>query len=165
MLNFIKLTILVNNGGRRVKLSTRARYGTRALLDLAQHQWNEPVQLKDIASRQNISLHYLEHIITPLVGAGIVRSTRGARGGLQLVRHPRELKLSEVVQLLEGAITPVECISNPASCARSDICVTREVWSEMKKAMDLTLHSITLQDLMERQKKKKEQSEKTIHYV
>jgi Rrf2 family cysteine metabolism transcriptional repressor len=164
MLNLIKFTILVNNGGSRVKLSTRARYGTRALLDLAQHQGNEPVQLKDIASRQNISLHYLEHIITPLVGAGIVRSTRGAHGGLQLVRQPQEIKLSEVVQLLEGDTIPVECVSNPESCARSDLCVTREVWGEMKKAMDVTLNSITLQDLMERQKQK-EHPEKTIHYV
>jgi Rrf2 family cysteine metabolism transcriptional repressor len=147
-----------------VKLSTRARYGTRALLDLARHQGNEPIQLKDIASRLDISLHYLEHIITPLVAAKIVRSTRGAHGGLQLIRHPRELKLSEVVQLLEGAMTPVECVSNPESCARSDLCVTREVWSEMKKAMDETLNSITLQDLAERQKKK-EQTEKTIHLV
>lgn len=137
-----------------MKLSTRARYGTRALLDLAQHQTKEPVQLKDIAKRQNISLHYLEHIITPLVGAGIVRSTRGARGGLQLIRHPEELKLSEVVQLLEGAITPVECISHPESCPRSDLCVTRDVWSEMKKAIDATLNSVTLQDLLERQRKK-----------
>ena len=147
-----------------MKLSTRARYGTRALLDLAQHQGNELVQLKDIASRQDISLHYLEHIITPLVGAEIVRSTRGARGGLQLIRRPQELKLSEVVQLLEGAITPVDCVSNPESCPRSDLCVTREVWGEMKKVLDKTLASITLQDLIERQKKK-EQSQKTIHHV
>ena len=151
MVNLTKFIILVNNGDKRVKLSTRARYGTRALLDLAQHHGNEPVQLKDIAKRQSISLHYLEHIITPLVGAGIVRSARGARGGLQLISHPRELKLSEVVQLLEGAMTPVDCISNPESCPRSDLCVTREVWSEMKKAIDETLDSITLQDLMERQ--------------
>lgn len=137
-----------------MKLSTRARYGTRALLDLARQQGNEPVQLKDIADRQNISLQYLEHIIAPLIGAGIVRSTRGARGGLQLTRHPEELKISEVVQLLEGAMTPVDCIDNPESCARSDICVTREVWSKMKKAIDEALNSINLQDLIERQNKK-----------
>lgn len=144
-----------------MKLSTRARYGTRALLDIARHQGKKPVQLKDIASRQNISLHYLEHIITPLVSAGIVRSTRGARGGLQLIRQPGELKLSEVVKLLEGTITPVECVSNPKSCSRSDLCVTRQVWSEMKKAIDETLNSITLQDMLERQKK----IEKAVHYV
>ncbi len=147
-----------------MKLSTRARYGTRALLDLARYWGKEPVQLKDIAERQKISLHYLEHIITPLVGAEIVRSTRGAHGGLQLIRHPGEIKLSEVVPLLEGIITPVECVSNPESCARSDLCVTREVWSKMKKAIDETLNSVTLQDLVERQKKK-EQSEKAMHYI
>jgi Rrf2 family cysteine metabolism transcriptional repressor len=150
MINLIKLTTLVNNGDRRMKLSTRARYGTRAILDLARHQGKEPVQLKDIASRQNISLHYLEHIITPLVGAGIVRSTRGAHGGLQLIRQPDKIKLSEVVRLLEGAMTPVDCVSNPESCSRSDFCATRQVWIEMKKAIDETLNSITLQDLVER---------------
>jgi len=137
-----------------MKLSTRTRYGTRALLDLARHEDNRPVQLKDIASRQNISLPYLEHIITPLVGAGIVRSTRGARGGLQLSRHPNELKLSEVVQLLEGTNMPVDCINNPESCTRSGFCVTRDVWSEIKTAIDKTLNSITLQDLVDREKKK-----------
>lgn len=137
-----------------MKLSTRTRYGTRALLDLARHQGNELVQLKDIARRQNISLHYLEHIIAPLVGAGIVRSTRGARGGLQLTRRPDEIKLSEVVQLLEGTITPVDCVIDPESCLRSDFCVTREVWCEMKKAIDTTLNSVTLQDLVEREKAK-----------
>ena len=139
-----------------MKLSTRTRYGTRALLDLAHHQGDKLVQLKDIARRQNISLHYLEHIIAPLVGAGIVRSTRGARGGLQLTRHPGEIKLSEVVQLLEGTITPVDCVIDPESCTRSDFCVTREVWGEMKKAIDNTLKAITLQDLVEREKRKEQ---------
>ena len=147
-----------------MKLSTRTRYGTRALLDLALHWGKESVQLKDIALRQDISLHYLEHLIAPLVGAGIIRSTRGARGGVQLIRHPREIRLSEVVQLLEGSITPAECIGNPKSCPRSDLCATRDVWSEMKKAMDAILESTTLQDLAERQKKK-EQPEKAMYYV
>ena len=139
-----------------MKLSTRTRYGTRALLDLARHQGAKLVQLKDIARRQNISLHYLEHIIAPLVGAGIVRSTRGARGGLQLTKRPGEIKLSDVVQLLEGTITPVDCVIDPESCTRSDFCVTREVWGEMKKAIDNTLKAITLQDLVEREKGKEQ---------
>jgi len=137
-----------------LKLSTRARYGTRALLDLALHRNDNPVQLKDIASRQDISLHYLEHIIAPLVGSGIVKSVRGARGGVKLTIPPDELKLSEVVRLLEGDTTPVECIDNPECCNRSDWCVTRDVWNEMKQAIDEKLNSITLQDLVERQNKK-----------
>jgi Rrf2 family cysteine metabolism transcriptional repressor len=147
-----------------VKLSTRARYGTRALLDLAQHWGREPVQLKDIADRQSISLQYLEHLISPLIRAEIVKSTRGARGGLQLIRHPREIKLSEVVQSLEGSISTVECATNPESCPRAGFCTTRDIWCEMKKAMDGILNSTTLQDLVERQKKK-EQSEKAMPHI
>lgn len=137
-----------------MKLSTRTRYGTRALLDLALHGGEKPVQLKDIAGRQNISLHYLEHIIAPLVGSGIVKSIRGVRGGLRLTRQPKDVKLSEVIQLLEGAIAPVDCIGNPESCDRADICVTRDVWCEIKKAIDTALESVTLQDLVEKQRRK-----------
>ena len=137
-----------------MKLSTRSRYGTRALLDLARHEGGNPVQLKEIAGRQEISLHYLEHIIAPLVGAGIIKSIRGARGGLQLTRQPKDVKLGEVIQLLEGVITPVDCIGDPASCKRAELCVTRDVWCEMKKAIDATLDAVTLQDLLEKQKRK-----------
>ena len=147
-----------------MKLSTRGRYGTMALLDLALHWGNEPVPLKEIAHRQNISLPYLEHLIAPLIGAGIVGSTRGARGGVQLVRSPGEVKLSEVIPLLEGSTAPVECLNNPESCSRYDLCVTRDVWAEMQKAMDSVLESTTLQDLVERQKKK-EQSAEAMYYI
>jgi Rrf2 family cysteine metabolism transcriptional repressor len=137
-----------------VKLSTRTRYGTRALLDLARHRGGKPVRLKDIAERQNISLHYLEHIITPLVGAGIVRSIRGARGGIQISKRPEQVKLSEVVALLEGTMAPVDCVIDPESCRRSDSCATRDVWSEVKNAIDKALNSVTLQDLIEREQAK-----------
>ena len=147
-----------------MKLSTRAKYGTRALLDLALHWGNQPVPLKDIARRQNISLHYLEHLITPLVAAGIVASTRGPKGGQQLARHPQEVKLNEVIQLLEGSITPVECIDNPECCPHYALCVTRDIWDEMKKAIDGVLESTTLQDLVERQKKKV-QSTEAMYYI
>lgn len=147
-----------------MKLSTRGRYGTMALLDLALHRDEEPVPLKDIARRQSISLPYLEHLIAPLIGAGIIGSIRGARGGVQLVKPPREVKLSEVIPLLEGSIAPVECLNNPESCSRYDRCVTRDIWAEMKKAMDSVLESTTLQDLVERQKKK-EQPAEAMYYI
>ena len=147
-----------------MKLSTRARYGTRALLDLAIYGKAEPVQLKNIALRQNISLNYLEHLIAPLVGAGIIKSTRGARGGVQLMRHKRDVKLSEVIQLLEGSIIPVECVSNPETCPRSNTCPTRDLWGDMKKAIDGILESTTLQDLVERQAKK-EHAQQEMYYV
>ena len=137
-----------------MKLSTRGRYGTRALLELALHQQEGPILLKDIAQRQQISLLYLAHLITPLVAAGIVRSTRGARGGVWLAKPPQEIRLSEVIQLLEGSIAPVECVNDPKVCPRSDSCVTRDIWDELKKAMNGVLESTTLQDLVERQKRK-----------
>jgi len=137
-----------------MKLSTKGRYGVRALLDLALHQDEGLVPLKDIARRQEVSLPYLEHLITPLVAAGLVKSTRGARGGVSLIKPPSEIKLSEAVQLLEGSIAPVDCVNDPKLCHRSAYCVTRDIWSEMKNAMSQVLDSTTIQDLVERQKQK-----------
>jgi len=137
-----------------MRLSTKGRYGLRALLDLALHQDGGSVLLKDIARRQEISLPYLEHLIGPLVAAGLVKTTRGARGGVLLLKPPAAIKLSEVVQLLEGSIAPVDCVNNPALCHRSALCVTRDIWVEMKEAMSRVLDSTTLQDLAERQRLK-----------
>jgi len=147
-----------------MKLSTRGRYGTRALLELALHRGEEPVQLKDISRSQQIPLHYLEHIITPLISAGMIRSTRGARGGVSLARTPEEIKLSEVIQLLEGSVAPVECLNDPGVCARSEFCVTRDIWGELKEAMEGVLESTTLQDLVERHKKKR-QPEPAMYHI
>jgi Rrf2 family cysteine metabolism transcriptional repressor len=145
-------------------MSTRGRYGTRVLLDLALHGGEEPIPLKDIARRQQISLLYLEHLIAPLVAAGMIRSTRGARGGVWLARPPQEIRLSEVIVLLEGSIVVVGCIGDPNACPRSGFCVTRDIWGELKKAMDGVLESVTLQDLVERQKGK-EQSVEKMYYI
>ncbi len=147
-----------------MKLSTRGRYGTRALLELALHQGEGPVLLRDIARRQQISLPYLEHLITPLIAAGIVRSTRGARGGVLLARPSEEIRLSEIIQLLEGSIAPSECVNNPEVCMRSGFCATRDIWSELKKAINGVLESTTLRDLVERQKRK-EQPEEAMYYI
>lgn len=147
-----------------MKLSTRGRYGLRALLDLALHQGEGLVLLKDIARRQEVSLPYLEHLIATLIAAGMVKSTRGARGGVSLLKPPSEIKLSEVVQLLEGSITPVDCVNNPALCHRSTFCVTRDIWVEMKEAMSQVLDSTTLQDLVERQKRKG-RPERMMYYI
>ena len=147
-----------------MKLSTRGRYGLRALLDLAVHQGEGLVLLRDVARRQEVSLPYLEHLITPLVAAGLVKSTRGARGGVLLLRSPAEVKLSEVVQLLEGSIAPVDCVNDPKVCNRSASCVTRDIWIQMKEAMTQVLDSTTLQDLVERQRQKG-QIETGMYYI
>ena len=147
-----------------MKLSTRTRYGTRALLDLALHQDESPVSLKDIAERQQFSLQYLEHLITPLIAAGIVRSIRGPKGGVALAKPPNQITLSQIMKLLEGSTTLVECVDNPKLCSRSDSCVTRDIWDEMNKAMNGVMESTTLQDLVERQKNKKPLKE-AMYYI
>jgi Rrf2 family cysteine metabolism transcriptional repressor len=147
-----------------MKLSTRGRYGLRALLDLAVHRGEGLVLLKDIARRQEVSLPYLEHLIAPLIAAGLVKSTRGARGGVLLLKPPADIRLSEVVQVLEGPIAPVDCVNNPALCHRSAFCVTRDIWVELKEAMSQVLDSTTLQDLVERQRQKG-QVETELHRI
>ena len=144
-----------------MKLSTKGRYGTRALLDIALHHEEEPIPLKDIAQRQHISLPYLEHIIAPLISGGMIRSVRGIGGGVALAKPAGEIKLSEVIGLQEGSMALVSCVNDPASCDRSGFSVTRELWDEVTKAMDSVLDSPTLQDLMERQRGK----EQPMYYI
>jgi Rrf2 family cysteine metabolism transcriptional repressor len=145
-----------NYGDVKVKLSTRGRYGTRALLELALHHESGLVLLKDIARKQQISQRYLEHVIRPLVAGGIVRSTRGAGGGIALARPPEDIKMSEVIQLLEGSIAPTDCVTDESICSRSDVCATRDIWCEISQAVNKVLESTSLKDLLERQKEKGE---------
>jgi Rrf2 family transcriptional regulator, cysteine metabolism repressor len=137
-----------------MKLSTRTRYGMRALLDLAINSTGIPIQLKDIASRQQISLSYLEHLMIPLISAGIVKSTRGSRGGIELVKKPECIRLKDILDVLEGSLAPVDCLKDENACSRSRDCATRDVWDDLKKAMETVLISNTLQDLVNRQKAK-----------
>ena len=134
------------------------------LLDLALHRREEPVLLRDIALRQDISLHYLEHLVGPLVAGGIVRTTRGPKGGISLIKPPEQIKLSEVIQLLEGSMAPSECVNDAAVCNRSGSCVTRDVWDEVKRKTDGILESVTIQNLVDRHKKKM-QSKKPMYYI
>jgi Rrf2 family cysteine metabolism transcriptional repressor len=140
-----------------MKLSTRSRYGTRALIDIAINSNGKPVLLRDVARRQEISTMYLEHLITPLISAGIVRSTRGAKGGVWIAKELDDIKLTEVIQLLEGSLAPVECVDDPKYCRRYEACVTREVWTELKRVMTGVLGGTTLKELVERQKRKLEE--------
>ena len=147
-----------------MKLSTRGRYATRALLDVALHGEEEPVLLKHIAQRQQISQRYLEHLIKPLTVGGILRSTRGAKGGISLARPPEQIKISEVMQLVEGSLALVECVTNPEICERSSACVTRNVWCELKDAINSVLESKTLGDLVE-QEKAAVKSREAMYYI
>jgi Rrf2 family cysteine metabolism transcriptional repressor len=147
-----------------MKLSTKTRYGTRALLELALRGDEERVLLKDIAQRQEISLSYLEHIISPLISGGIIRTTKGPRGGISLARDPADIQLSEVIRLLEGSLSPVDCVNDPGACARSGACAARDVWTRLKDAMDDVLEATTLQDMVEKQRQQ-EQPQTAMYHI
>jgi Rrf2 family transcriptional regulator, iron-sulfur cluster assembly transcription factor len=135
-----------------MKLSTKSRYGTRLILDLAEHHNQSPVQLGEIAKRQNISLKYLEQIIRPLKKAGYITSFRGAKGGHILSKAPDKISVGEIVALLEGGATLIHCAQNPADCERVDTCLTRYLWMEASNAMYERLTAITFADLIAMQK-------------
>lgn len=134
-----------------MKLSTKGRYSTKALLELALHHDEGPVLAKDIARRRGISEGYLEQLFTLLRVAGLVCSVRGARGGFLLARAPSEIRLSEVIRATEGSTAPVECIDQPWLCPHSGECVVCRVWAEMKRASDQVLEGTTLQQLAEQE--------------
>ena len=146
-----------------MKVSTRAEYGIKALLDLVVHYDGQgPVPLREVAQRQEISLDYLHHLLVPLIAAGIVKSTRGARGGVGLAKPPWQISLSEVIHVMEGSTAPAGCADDPERCSQSAVCATRDIWIEIKEAVEKILGSITLQDLAEQQKRK--QRDKSLMY-
>ena len=147
-----------------MKMSTKARYGTRALLDLAIHGNGSPVLLKDIAQRQQVSLLYLEQLVAPLKAGGLIRSIRGTKGGILLAKSAEEIKLSYVISLLEGPTALVDCVDDANLCSRSGFCVTRDLWGELTMAIDEILESTTLQNLIERQEQK-DTPECAMYYI
>jgi len=138
-----------------MKLSTRTRYGIRAILELAEKDGSGPLRVKAIAQSQDISVKYLEQLMTILRSAGFVRSIRGSKGGYMLAKSPNQIKLSDVFDCLEGHVTTVECVEDRSFCERAEDCVARQVWAQVQQAIKNVLQSITLQDLVDRAKDKK----------
>jgi Rrf2 family protein len=140
-----------------MKLSTRSRYGTRLMLDMAQHYNEGPIQLGDIAKRQDVSVKYLEQIIIPLKKAHYIDSVRGPKGGHVLTRPPAEITVAEIVAVLEEGTSLIECVELPSVCERAPVCPTRLLWKEAAEAMFDKLQAVTLADLVEREKMMKSQ--------
>ncbi len=141
-----------------MKLSTKVRYATRAMLDLALHLNEGTIQIKDICERQDVSVQYLKNLLASLRAANLIRSVRGPRGGLTLARPPSQIRVIEIIRAMEGSISLVDCIDAPEICSRADLCVTRDLWTEMGDAMNAVAESTSLQDLVERQTQKQESS-------
>ena len=131
-----------------MKLTTRSRYGTRMILDMAMHGQNGPVRIKDIAARQGVSVKYLEKLVRELKNAGFVRSRRGPHGGHELALPLEAISVGDIVRALEGDLSLVECDGSDGLCPRSAACLTRGVWMDAARAMHEKLDSITLADLV-----------------
>ena len=138
-----------------MRLSTRTRYGIRAILELAQHYREGPLQIRVIAERQDISIKYLEQLMAALKSAGFVRSIRGSKGGYVLAKAANQIKLSDVFNCLEGPVITSECVDNSDYCTRTADCVARELWTEVQGAIMAVLQSKTLQSLVDRAKENK----------
>ncbi|MBU5484933.1 Rrf2 family transcriptional regulator [Clostridium sp. MSJ-11] len=142
-----------------MKLSTKGRYGVKAIVDLAINYRGEPVSIKTISERQNISEYYLEQLFAVLRKGKIVKSIRGAQGGYILSRDPEHITIGEIIELLEGPVFLSECISED-SCENSDLCSTRLLWVRIKESIENVTRTTTLQDLIDDNNRLKSSSRK-----
>lgn len=134
-----------------MKLSTRGRYGLKAIYELALHYGEGPIPLKEIAENQNLSESYLEQLFLALRKDKIIKSVRGAQGGYLLAREPKDITVGEVLRCLEGNIAPSACLDEDENinCAELDQCITRFVWAEIKDSIEEVIDSITLEDMLQ----------------
>ena len=136
---------------RTLKISTKGRYALRMLLELAAHQDDGFISLKEISEHQDISKKYLEQIVPMLNKSGILRTNRGNRGGYMLAKSPRECSVGDVLRATEGSLAPVTCLEYDVNdCPRAGFCPTLFVWEGLNKAVTEYLDSITLQDILDR---------------
>ncbi len=135
-----------------MKLSTKGRYGLRALIDLAGHCENESVSIRSIAERQGISESYLEQLVALLKKAGLVKSRRGASGGYVLARDASEISVGDVLRALEGDLDPVSCegLKENPSCDDADSCVTKYVWKQINDSINRTVDELMIDVLVEK---------------
>ncbi|MBN2406480.1 MAG: Rrf2 family transcriptional regulator [Elusimicrobia bacterium] len=141
-----------------MKLSSRTRYGMRTMIDLAANCARGPVLLKDICRRQDLSLKYLDQIITNLKSAGLVKNSGGGHSGYILSRSADSIYASDIVSALEGGLSVRECVDDPELCARSSRCVPRKLWKKVEKSIKESLR-VSLSDLAKEQKKMKGRGE------
>lgn len=135
-----------------MRLSTKSRYGTRLMLDLAEQNSRKYVQLKEISERQGISLKYLEQIVIPLKRARLVESLRGASGGYRLAKPAEKISVGEIVATLEAGKDLTRCDAHPQSCNRAETCSVRKLWRDATKAVYDKLNRVHLSDLVSKKK-------------
>lgn len=136
-----------------MKISTKGRYALRFMLDLATFGNDEYIPMKKISQRQDISLKYLEQIVSLFNKSGYLESVRGAQGGYRLAKDPSEYTVGDVLRITEGSLAPVACLSNVTNhCPRQEDCATLEFWSGLDRVINDYVDSVTLADLVEKQR-------------
>jgi Rrf2 family cysteine metabolism transcriptional repressor len=140
-----------------IRLSTRIRYGLRAMIDLASYEQKEPVYLNEIASNQRISRNYLDSLFSSLRSSGLVRSLRGSHGGYCLTREPADIKVLDIIDALQGKPVLIDCLENQDLCDRAGTCAARELWKKVRTVLESTLSDVTLKDLVDLVREKKEE--------
>jgi Rrf2 family transcriptional regulator, iron-sulfur cluster assembly transcription factor len=150
-----------------MKLTTKSRYGVRAIFDIAYHSGELETKLTDISRRQGISPRYIQQIFQKLKRGKIITSTRGRNGGYLLARKPEEITIGEIIQLTEGGIDPVFCVNEQSrkKCERSQECVTRDIWREAGRKLKEYFDSVTIKDLCDTARKKGVEREIDQKYV
>ena len=131
-----------------MKISTKGRYALRIMIDLAENANGDYISLKDIANRQEISLKYLEQIISKLNKAGLLKAARGNNGGYQLIKEPKEYSVLEILEATEGDLSPTDCLKEDVNCSRKEICKTYSFWKGMDEVITKYIASKTLEDLL-----------------
>lgn len=131
-----------------MRISTRGRYGLRAMLELAQGSGEAPVLMSTLAQRQGLSRKYLHALLTALKSAGLVHSVRGPGGGFVLARPPAQIKLSDILHAAEGPLSLVDCVADRRACHRSKRCPARRVWRDLSGAIEDVLDNVTLEDMV-----------------
>ena len=137
-------------------ISTKSTYGIRAMFELAFHYGRKPISVAYVSEREDISVPYLEQLLSKLRKRGLVKSVRGPKGGYILAKKPKDITIGDIVRVLDGDITPVHCVTNKPSnksCKMVDRCVTKAVWKRLKDTIDDLLDSVTLKDLCNDAKK------------
>ena len=133
-----------------MKISTTGRYALRLMVDLAMNADKQPVRVKEISARQEISDKYLEQIISVLTKAGFVRSTRGPQGGYRLAKEPKDYTVGSILRLIEGKLCPVACLETDENvCERRAGCITLPLWEKLDEAINNIVDNVTLQDLID----------------
>lgn len=155
MVTRFQKNVIVKDRGGNMKISTKGRYALRLMIDLAEHQEEGNISLKDISKRQDISVKYLEQIVSPLTKAGLIRSIRGSQGGYSLVYQPYQYTPKDILEVVEGPIACVACLETKENlCPRYQNCPTIPFYEGLNKVINDYLESYTLSDLVDMKRNK-----------